>query len=444
MNLFLLLYCIVNLISESASQGEVCCIIVRDQYSSWGSTAALNCFLTQKSVSRMTRGRSRKRYQTSRKSTDENGHSQTAQGEEIATPPAWHTSPRRGTEINSNGPLQTEESGIGNDSFYAASAVSPNSNHQVQRVPLFTVDRTAKPVPNAPESRELFLQCLTHIWHRDIRVFARQSEEYSNEAHLSAVKAAILYSETLLQSQDDKGPDYEPSDEEDRGCTGEFHATKSKKLFQGPCMQKKEKELNKQHHRHHALPPQIADFPSQSIERKSTRGSVLCDDFIAHSQLWQRSGTLAFTARATTLPKLVLNCVRAQIINPRTQFFAWNIIPTMGQSTSLSRACPNRAIWQPPTSPKAPISLPQSIYLSGAFPGCAFSSASRQQHNSWFLVKKNQFTTPPPPSTIPPSTPYPRPNYTHGKHAPWLDWWIGSSCWGKQVGPHQHKPQTQW
>ncbi len=31
LNLFLLLYCIVNLISESASQGEGCCIIVRGQ-----------------------------------------------------------------------------------------------------------------------------------------------------------------------------------------------------------------------------------------------------------------------------------------------------------------------------------------------------------------------------------------------------------------------------
>ncbi len=113
--------------------------------------------------------------------------------------------------MNSSDPLQTKESGIGNDIYYAASAISRNSNHQVQRVPLFTVDRTAEPVPNAsqtledqqfedPESQELFLQCLTHIWHRDIRVFARQFEEYSNEAHLSAVKVAIQYSETLLQS----------------------------------------------------------------------------------------------------------------------------------------------------------------------------------------------------------------------------------------------------
>ncbi len=53
----------------------------------------------------MTSGRSRKRHQRSRNSTDENDHSQTRQGEEIATPPAKHISPRRGrpedfTEMN--------------------------------------------------------------------------------------------------------------------------------------------------------------------------------------------------------------------------------------------------------------------------------------------------------------------------------------------------------
>ncbi len=67
---------------------------------------------------------------------------------------------------------------------------------------MFTVDRIAKPVPNAaqtledqqfedPESQELFCQCLTPIWHKDIRVFAMQLEEYSNKVHLSTVKAAI-------------------------------------------------------------------------------------------------------------------------------------------------------------------------------------------------------------------------------------------------------------
>ncbi len=122
LNLFLLLLsCIVNLISESASQGESCCIIVRDQDLSWGSTAALNCFLPQKCVSRMTKGRSRKRYQSSRKSTNESDHSQTRQGEEIATPPSWSTSPRNGrpeelSDMNPSNPLQTEtETKIGND-----------------------------------------------------------------------------------------------------------------------------------------------------------------------------------------------------------------------------------------------------------------------------------------------------------------------------------------
>jgi hypothetical protein len=110
--------------------------------------------------------------------------------------------------MNPSNPLQTEEPGIGNDSYYAASAISPNANHQVPRVPLFTVDRIAEPPPTAaqtledqyceePESQELFLDCLTPVWHRDIHLFARRLEEYSNEAHLSAVKAAIQYSETL-------------------------------------------------------------------------------------------------------------------------------------------------------------------------------------------------------------------------------------------------------
>jgi hypothetical protein len=174
----------------------------------------------------MTRGRSRKKMRTSRKSTDENVHSQTGQGEEIATPPAQGTSPRRGTEMNSSNPLQTEESGIGNDIYCAASAVSPNANHQVQRVPLFTVDHIAKLVSNVAqtlqdqqfedqESQELFLQCLTPAWHRDICVFAGQLEEHSNEAHLPDVKAATQYSETLLQIQDDEVPYYDSEDEED-------------------------------------------------------------------------------------------------------------------------------------------------------------------------------------------------------------------------------------
>jgi hypothetical protein len=91
---------------------------------------------------------------------------------------------------------------------------------------LFTVDRTAKPKPDPnaaqtledqqfedPESQELFLQCLTPVWHRDARVFARQLEEYSNEAHLSAVKAAIQYSEKIHDA-DEFSPYFECKDDD--------------------------------------------------------------------------------------------------------------------------------------------------------------------------------------------------------------------------------------
>ncbi len=138
---------------------------------------------------------------------DSNGHSATSDGGR----------PEEFTEKNPSNPLQTEEPGIGNDCYYEASAVSPNANHQVPRVPLFTIDRIAKPLPTAaqtledqyceePESQELFGDCLTPVWHRDVCLFARQLDEYSNKAHLSAVMAAIQYSETLLQNQDDEVP----------------------------------------------------------------------------------------------------------------------------------------------------------------------------------------------------------------------------------------------
>jgi hypothetical protein len=118
-----------------------------------------------------------------------------------------HTSPRRGRleefiELNPSNPLQSEEPGIGNDSFYAASAVSPNVNHQDKTSSLFTIDRIAKPLPNAaqtfedpnfeePESQQPFCDCITQVWHQHICLYARQLEGYSDEAHHSAVMAAI-------------------------------------------------------------------------------------------------------------------------------------------------------------------------------------------------------------------------------------------------------------
>ncbi len=62
--------------------------------------------------------------------------------------------PEEEQKMNSSNRLQTEESGIGNDIYYAAPAVSQNSNHQVQKFPLFTADRTAEPVPNAAQTLE--------------------------------------------------------------------------------------------------------------------------------------------------------------------------------------------------------------------------------------------------------------------------------------------------
>ncbi len=110
-------------------------IIVSYQVLSWGSTAALNCFIPQKSVSRMTRGRSKKRHWSSKKSTDENGHSQTGQGKEITTPPPpqQRTITRKGrqeelTEINPSNSHLTEPE-IGNDYYYAASKC-PSSRYR--------------------------------------------------------------------------------------------------------------------------------------------------------------------------------------------------------------------------------------------------------------------------------------------------------------------------
>ncbi len=54
--------------------------------------------------------------------------------------------------MNPSNPLQTEEPGIGNDSFYAASEVIPNANYQDKTSSSFTIDHVAKPVPNAAQT----------------------------------------------------------------------------------------------------------------------------------------------------------------------------------------------------------------------------------------------------------------------------------------------------
>jgi hypothetical protein len=86
--------------------------------------------------------------------------------------------------MNPSSPLQSEEPGIENDSFCAASAVSPNANHQDKASSLFTIDRVAKPLPNAaqtlddphfevPESQQPFFDCMTQVWHQHICLYDR-------------------------------------------------------------------------------------------------------------------------------------------------------------------------------------------------------------------------------------------------------------------------------
>ncbi len=69
-----------------------------------------------------------------------------------------------------------------------------------------------------PESQKTYFDCLSQVWHRQIHLFARQLEEYRHEAHLTAVMAAIKYSETLPdtnpQNQYVFYPDFEGKDDD--------------------------------------------------------------------------------------------------------------------------------------------------------------------------------------------------------------------------------------
>ncbi len=120
--------------------------------------------------------------------------------------------------MNPSNPLLSEEPGIENDSFFAASAVSPNANYQDKTSSLFTIDRVAKPLTNAaqtledphfeePESQQTLFDHIAQVWHQHICLYARQQEGYSDEAHYSAVMAAIQYSEKI-QETDEFPPDF--------------------------------------------------------------------------------------------------------------------------------------------------------------------------------------------------------------------------------------------
>jgi hypothetical protein len=92
--------------------------------------------------------------------------------------------------MNPSKPLQAEP-GTENDSYHAASAVSPNAHHQDKYNHLFTIDHIAKPPHDAaqtledqvfeePESQQPYLDCLKWHWHKHVRLHARRLEEYSD------------------------------------------------------------------------------------------------------------------------------------------------------------------------------------------------------------------------------------------------------------------------
>ncbi len=69
-------------------------------------------------------------------------------------------------------------------------------------------------------------------------------------------------------------------------------------------MQKKKREQKRTNKTHLTSLPKIADLWLQGIEPISMHRSILRNIDIACSQLWWRSGTLAWTMHATTSPKL--------------------------------------------------------------------------------------------------------------------------------------------
>jgi hypothetical protein len=63
------------------------------------------------------------------------------------------------------------------------------------------------------ESQQPIFDCLTQVWHQCICLYARQLEEYSDEALLSAVMAAIQYSEKIHDT-DEFSSDFEGKDDD--------------------------------------------------------------------------------------------------------------------------------------------------------------------------------------------------------------------------------------
>jgi hypothetical protein len=61
---------------------------------------------------------------------------------------------------------------------------------------------------------QLFLECLLPIWHNDTFIPERLLENYSNEAHISAIATAIEFSKTLQEAESQLDHDDSESDDD--------------------------------------------------------------------------------------------------------------------------------------------------------------------------------------------------------------------------------------
>ncbi len=108
---------------------------------------ALNCFLQQKCVSKMTKGK--KGYCHS-KITDESNPSPKRQEEDIVNP-KQRMSPRKGRPedkegMNPSNPSPKEPEPV-TAYQYAVATASPNAQHQGSKSPLYSIDYTGDPPP---------------------------------------------------------------------------------------------------------------------------------------------------------------------------------------------------------------------------------------------------------------------------------------------------------
>jgi hypothetical protein len=90
-------------------------------------------------------------------------------------------------------------------------------NFDATDAPLFVIDHTWVPPPTKAqflqEEQKLYMNCLHSIWHNDTFFPMRLLEDYSDEAHQSAIAAAIEFSKTLQETESQL--DHESSESED-------------------------------------------------------------------------------------------------------------------------------------------------------------------------------------------------------------------------------------